>query len=399
MKRSTDAILTTHVGRLQRPDRITDNLVARYSGQAVDQAALDAELKASVAEVVRQQAEAGITVVNDGEFGRISWLIYAHERLSGFELRPVELNQATAILKGKDREEFADYYAEFASRGGLTYYKSPGAAGASGAMRNQQPVCVGPVAYRGQSMLRAEIDTLKTALARTRVVEGFMTSTAPADIVYAAPNNHYRNDEDYLYAVADAMKEEYHAIVDAGLVLQIDDPMIPAYWDLMLTQGVDIAAYHRYCEERIAVLNHALAGIPEDRIRYHICWGSHHGPHVSDIPIRDVIPLLLKVRASGFLFEAANARHEHEWQAWRGVKLPDGKVLIPGVISHATNTVEHPELVAWRIRLFAETVGRENVIAGTDCGMGYRVHPQIAWAKLKALGEGARLASRELWPN
>jgi 5-methyltetrahydropteroyltriglutamate--homocysteine methyltransferase len=230
MKRSIDAILTTHVGRLQRPDTITEKLVDRYAGKAVDQAALDAELKVSVAEVVRQQADAGIRVVNDGEFGRISWLIYAHERLSGFKQRPVELKYATAILKGKDREEFADYYAEFAARGGLTYYKSPGAAGSSGGMRDHQPVCVGPVAYRGQAMLRAEIDNLKATLGGDNVVEGFMTSTAPGDIVYAAPNDYYQNEEDYLYAVADAMKEEYHAIVDAGLVLQIDDPMIPAYW-------------------------------------------------------------------------------------------------------------------------------------------------------------------------
>jgi 5-methyltetrahydropteroyltriglutamate--homocysteine methyltransferase len=397
VKRSIDQILTTHVGRLQRPDSITEKLVARYSGKAIDQAALDAEVRTSVADVVRRQADAGITVVNDGEFSRISWLLYAHERLAGFEQRPVELKFATSILKGKDRADFADYYAEFASRGGLTYYKSPGATGASGGIRDHQPVCVGPVAYRGQAALRAEIDAFKAALGKADVAEGFMTSTAPADIVYAAPNEHYKTEQDYLYAVAEAMKEEYRAIVESGLVLQIDDPMIPAYWDLMLVQGVDVPKYHRHCEERIEVLNHALAGIPKDRIRYHICWGSHHGPHVSDIPIKDVIPLLFKVHASGFLFEAANARHEHEWQSWQGVKLPVGTILIPGVIGHATNTVEHPELVAWRIRLFAETVGKENVIAGTDCGMGYRVHPQIAWAKLRALGEGARLASKVLW--
>ena len=397
MKRSTDRILATHVGRLQRPDSITEKLVDRYAGKPVDQAALDAELRASVADVVRQQAEAGISVVNDGEFGRISWLIYAHERLSGFEQRPVELRHAAAILKGKDRADFADYYAEFDSRAGLTYYKSPGATGSSGGLRGHQPVCIGPVAYRGQAAIRAEIDALKAALGGVDAAEAFMTSTAPADIVFAAPNDHYRNEQDYLYAVAEAMKEEYHAIVDAGLVLQIDDPMIPAYWDLMLFQGVDVPKYHRYCEERIEVLNHALAGIPQERIRYHICWGSHHGPHMSDVPIKDVIPLLLKVHASGLLFEAANVRHEHEWQSWKGIGLPDDKILVPGVIGHATNTVEHPELVAWRIRLFAETVGKENVIAGTDCGMGYRVHPQIAWAKLKALGEGARLASQALW--
>ena len=224
-----------------------------------------------------------------------------------------------------------------------------------------------------------------------------MTSTAPADIVYAAPNEYYKTEEEYLYAIAEAMKEEYHAIVDAGLVLQIDDPLIPGYWDLMLVRGVDIAAYHRYCEERLAILNHALAGIPEDRVRYHICWGSHHGPHMSDVPIKDVVPLLLKVRANAWLFEAANARHEHEWRVWKDVKLPDDKILIPGIVGHSTSHVEHPELVAWRIELFAGAVGKERVIAGTDCGLGYRVHPMIAWAKLKSLGEGAQLASKTLW--
>ena len=398
MKRSTDRILTTHVGRLQRPDNITEALVARYAGQTINQAALDTALKSSVADVVKQQADAGISVVNDGEFGRISWLIYAHERLTGFEQRPIgELKNLAALVQGKDRQDFYPYYSEFNSRKGLTYYKSPGDSGSAGGLRDHQPICVGPVRYRGQAALRAEIEALKAGLRGVNAVEAFMTSTAPADLVYAAPNQYYKTEEEYLYAIAEAMKEEYHAIVDAGLVLQIDDPLIPGYWDLMLVKGVDVPAYHRYCEERLAVLNYALAGIPEDRIRYHICWGSHHGPHMSDVPIKYVVPLLLKVRANAWLFEAANARHEHEWRIWKDVKLPDDKILIPGIVGHSTNHVEHPELVAWRIELFAATVGRERIIAGTDCGLGYRVHPMIAWAKLKSLGEGAQLASKTLW--
>ena len=398
MKRSTDRILTTHVGRLQRPDNITEALVARYAGKTIDQAALDAKLKSSVSDVVKQQVDAGISVVNDGEFGRISWLIYAHERLTGFEQRPVgELKNLAALVQGKDRQDFYPYYSEFDSRKGLTYYKSPGDSGSAGGLRDRQPICVGPVTYRGQAALRAEIEALKAGLRGAYAAEAFMTSTAPADLVYAAPNEYYKTEEEYLYAIAEAMKEEYHAIVDAGLVLQIDDPLIPGYWDLMLVKGVDIPAYHRYCEARLAILNYALAGIPEDRIRYHICWGSHHGPHVSDVPIKDVVPLLLKVRASAWLFEAANARHEHEWSIWKDVKLPDDKILIPGIVGHSTNHVEHPELVVWRIELFARTVGRERIIAGTDCGLGYRVHPMIAWAKLKSLGEGAQLASKALW--
>ena len=289
-------------------------------------------------EVVRQQADAGIRVVNDGEFGRISWLIYAHERLSGFKQRPVELKYATAILKGKiGRSSPIITPSSPLAAGSPT--TSRRRAASSGGMRDHQPVCSDQAAYRGRAMLRAEIDNLKATLGGDNVVEGFMTSTAPGDIVYAAPNDYYQNEEDYLYAVADASPPFFPP---TGLVLQIDYPIIPAYWDLMLTQGIDIPKYHRYCEARIEVLNHALADLPKDRIRYHICWGSHDGPHVSDIPIKDVIPMLLKVRASGLLFEAANSRHEHEWQAWRDVKLPDDTVLIPGVIGHATNTVDIP---------------------------------------------------------
>lgn len=397
MKHSIDRILTTHVGRLQRPDDLTDMMIARQAGKAYDPALFSSRLKTSVAEVVKRQADAGITVVNDGEFGRVSWLIYSFQRLSGFESKPIKPEQNSTVLHGKDRSDFADYYEHVSAEGGRTYYRSPGSFGAVGGIEGERWECTGPITYVGQAAIQDELKSLKAAMATTQVDEAFITATAPGDIAAVAPNNYYAREDDYLQALGDAMREEYRAITDAGIVLQIDDPFLPVQWDLMLAGNVTLAEYYRHCEKRIEVLNHALAGIPENMIRYHICWGSHHGPHSTDIPLKDVMPLLFKVRVSALMFEAANARHEHEWQTWKEVKLPEDKILIPGVISHATNTVEHPDLVAWRIRLFAETVGRERVIAGTDCGLGYRVHPQIAWAKLEALGEGARRSTKELF--
>jgi 5-methyltetrahydropteroyltriglutamate--homocysteine methyltransferase len=396
MKRSTDRFLTTHVGRLQRPDDLTNLLVTRQRGTPIDENAFARRLKTAIAEVVQQQASIGLSVVNDGEFGRVSWLVYSFGRLSGFELRPVTFEQNRTVLQGKDRRDFADYYAYIAAEGGRTYYRSPGEAGASGGVAGHEWVCTGPVTYTGQASLRAEIDGLNAALATADVEQGFMSATAPGDLLFAASNAYYPSDEALLYAMADAMREEYRAITDAGIVLQIDDPQIPAQWDLMLVENSGRAEYERFCHQRVEALNHALAGIPEEMVRYHICWGSHHGPHSTDIALRDILPILFRVKASGLVFEAGNVRHEHEWQIWQDTKLPEGKILIPGVISHATNTVEHPELVALRIKQFAKLVGPENVIAGTDCGMGYRVHPQIGWAKLKSLCDGARLASNML---
>lgn len=397
MKRSTDRILTTHTGRLQRPDDLTDLLVARQAGNAIDENAYARRIKTAIAEVVQQQVAAGLSVVNDGEFGRISWLVYGFGRLSGFTLKPVTFDQNRTVLQGKDRRDFADYYKYIAAEGGRTYYRSPGAWGAAGGVAGHEWLCTGPITYTGQAALNAEIEGLKSALGLADVTQAFMTSTAPGDMLFAASNAHYPSEEAFLYAMADAMREEYRAITDAGIVLQIDDPQIPVQWDLMLGDGASLAEYERFCHQRVEALNHALAGVPEDMVRYHICWGSHHGPHSTDVPFRDILPTIFKVRASGIVFEAGNVRHEHEWQIWQDIKLPDGKVLIPGVVSHATNTVEHPELVALRIKQFADLVGRENVIAGTDCGMGYRVHPQIGWAKLRSLGEGAGLATKQLY--
>jgi 5-methyltetrahydropteroyltriglutamate--homocysteine methyltransferase len=252
------------------------------------------------------------------------------------------------------------------------------------------------VAYRGQAMLRAEIDALKSALGKADAAEAFMTSTAPGDIVYAAPNDYYRNEEDYLHAVADAMKAEYHAIVDAGLVLQIDDPAIAEIFD-QINPEPSFEDYRKFTMPKIEALNHALKGLPQDRIRFHLCWGSWHGPHMTDIPMREIVGLMLKINAGAYSFEAGNVRHEHEWAVWKDTKLPDDKVILPGVVSHATNVVEHPELVAERIGRFTSLVGRERVIASSDCGLGGRVYSDIAWAKLETLAQGAALASKQLW--
>jgi 5-methyltetrahydropteroyltriglutamate--homocysteine methyltransferase len=396
MRRSTKGILATHVGRLQRPDDLTEMLVKRQAGETIDEQVFGPRLKKAIADVVKQQAEAGLSVINDGEFGRISWLVYAFGRLSGFQLKPIRSEQNRTVLQGKDRRDFSDYYAYISAEGGRTYYRSPGASGAAGGVSGHAWECTGPIKYTGQLALRAEIEGLKAALSSAQVDEGFMTSTSPSDLLLAATNSYYPSEDAYLYALADALREEYRTITDSGLILQIDDPLLPAQWDLMLESNGTWEEYLEFAEQRIDVLNHALAGIPEDKVRYHICWGSHHGPHSTDIPMRKIIDLIFNVRAAGISFEAGNVRHEHEWQIWNDVRLPEGKILIPGVVSHSTNTIEHPELVALRIKQFAKLVGHENVIAGTDCGMGYRVHPQIAWAKLSALGEGARIATKEL---
>jgi 5-methyltetrahydropteroyltriglutamate--homocysteine methyltransferase len=254
--------------------------------------------------------------------------------------------------------------------------------------------CVGPISYTGHEALRTDIDNLTAAVAGHDVTEVFMPSTTPATY---GRNEHYASEDDFLTAVADAMREEYHAIVDAGFVLQIDDPALVDIYDWWFSMNDDIAGYRKWAAFQVEAVNHALQGIPEDRVRFHICWGSWHGPHKGDVELKDVIDLLLKVKAQGYSVEAGNVRHEHEWKVWQDTRLPDGKVVIPGVVSHATNVLEHPQLVADRIVRFARAVGRENVIASTDCGLGGRVHPQIAWAKLGALAEGARLATRQLW--
>jgi 5-methyltetrahydropteroyltriglutamate--homocysteine methyltransferase len=392
MRRSTERILATHVGSLIRPAPLLPFIRAKQSGEPYDQRAYAECLASSVAEVVRQQAAAGIDVPSDGEFGKaISWSQYALERLSGFERRPA-MPGASRFARGADRTRFAEFYAELDAASG-----PPATAGASVG----EAVCVAPIRYTGQAEVQLDIANFKAALERAGVAEGFLPVAAPASVIPDRRNEHYASDEEMLAAIADAMRTEYRAIVDAGLLLQLDDARAAVTYDRMVPPA-SFADYRRWLELQVEAINHATEGIPRERIRYHVCWGSWPGPHTSDVPLKDIVDLVLRVRAGAYLIEGANPRHEHEWRVWEKAKLPQGSVLVPGVISHATNVVEHPELVAERIVRFARLLGRENVLAGTDCGFAQgpfhrRVHPSIMWAKLEALAEGARLASKELW--
>ncbi len=387
MKRSTDRILTTHVGSLIRPPALIEFLRAQQERRPVDEAAYQACLTNSVADIVRRQAEAGVDVVSDGEFGKtISWSQYALERLSGFERRPMKPG-ANPFARGADRTRFAEFYAELDAR------DTPAT--------QSEAACVGPIAYVGQAALQRDINNLKAALAAVGVTEGFLPVAAPASVIPDRKNEYYRNDDECLQAIAEAMRTEYRMIVDAGFLVQLDDARTAVTYDRMVPPA-SFADYRRWVANYVDVVNHALDGIPEDRVRYHVCWGSWPGPHTTDVPLRDIVDLILEVRAGAYVIEGANPRHEHEWKVWQDIKLPAGKVLVPGVISHATNIVEHPELVSERIVRIARLVGRDNVIAGTDCGfaqspMYRRVHPTIMWAKLEALAQGAKLATKELW--
>ena len=393
MQRSTERILTTHVGSLIRPQPLLPFIRAKQNGERYDEQAYAACLAASVNQIVEKQAAAGIDVPSDGEFGKsISWSQYALERLSGFERRPLKTNAATPGARGADRERFAEFYAELDAASGppATALRAVGEA-----------VCVAPIRYTGQAEVQRDIENFKVALARAGVAEGFLPVAAPASVIPDRKNEYYASDEKMLEAIADAMRDEYRAIVDAGLLVQLDDARAAVTYDRMVPPA-SFADYRSWLERQVEAINRATEGIPAERIRYHVCWGSWPGPHTSDVPLKDIVDLVLRVRAGAYLIEAANPRHEHEWRVWEKARLPAGAVLVPGVISHATNVVEHPELVAERIVRFARVLGRENVIAGTDCGFAQgpfhrRVHPSIMWAKLEALAEGARLASRELW--
>jgi 5-methyltetrahydropteroyltriglutamate--homocysteine methyltransferase len=386
MKRSTDRILTTHVGSLIRPPALQDMLRARMAGKA-DEKAYEACLKESVAAVVRRQEQAGIDIVDDGEFGKnISWSQYALERLSGFERRKVPLEK-NPFAAGADRARFKEFYAEMDAQ------QPPSS--------DWESVCVGPIAYTGMAALKRDIEDIKEALKGVNASEAFLPVAAPASVIPDRKNEFYKNDEEMFQALATAMRTEYRMIADSGLLLQLDDARAAVTYDRMVPPS-SFADYRKWLERQIEVLNHALAGIPPERIRYHVCWGSWPGPHTTDVPLKDIVDILLKANVGAFLIEGANPRHEHEWKVWQDVKMPKGKILIPGVISHATNVVEHPELVAERIVRYARALGRENVIAGTDCGFAQgpfhrRVHETIMWAKLEALSEGAQIASRELW--
>jgi len=387
MKRSVDRILTTHVGSLIRPQPLQEFLRAKQASKPFDLQAYDHCLTRSVADVVRRQAEAGIDVISDGEFGKsISWSQYVLERLSGFERRPVRPG-GNPFQRGADRERFAEFYAELDAHEEVA--------------TRTDSVCVGPINYTGQAELQRDIENFKAALKGVNVEEAFLPVAAPASVIPDRKNEYYKNDEECLFAIGAAMRTEYKMIVDAGFLLQLDDARAAVTYDRMVPPAA-FADYRKWVDMHMEVLNHAIEGLPPERIRYHVCWGSWPGPHTTDVPLKEIVDLILKVKVGAYVIEGANPRHEHEWKVWKDVKLPDGKVLIPGVISHATNVVEHPELVAERIGRYARLVGRENVLAGTDCGFAQgpfyrRVHPSIMWAKLETLAQGARLASKELW--
>jgi 5-methyltetrahydropteroyltriglutamate--homocysteine methyltransferase len=396
MKASSDHILTSHAGSLPRPDA----LIAAWG--ADDEHALTQKLTAAVAEVVRRQKELGIDIPGDGEFGKPmaqrvnygSWWRYSWSRLGGldphgpslYEMEPRRSSPGRVVLTSfgdrRDRTRFAAAYNDPDS--GITTGPRPPA-----------PICIAPIHYAGHEAIKADIARFMEALQTTGVDEGFMTAVAPASASRIG-NTYYKTEEELLYACADAMREEYKAILDAGLILQLDDPAIAENWD-QINPEPSVEEYKKFTMVRVEALNYAIRGLPHDRIRFHLCWGSWHGPHITDIPMRDIVEIMLAINAQAYSFEAGNVRHEHEWRVWEDIKLPDGKLILPGVVSHATNVVEHPELVADRILHFAKRVGRERVIASTDCGLGGRVHPDIAWAKLDALAQGAALASRQLW--
>jgi 5-methyltetrahydropteroyltriglutamate--homocysteine methyltransferase len=399
-----DRILTSHAGSLPRPEDLIALNKQRAAGDFTDEAGYLRELRAAVADVVARQRAIGIDLVNDGEYGHSmgqrydygSWWTYVFHRLGGVELTRIsiaEMPQAKAkpgevtlasFGERRDWQAFAEAYMDPSS-------------GASVPPREDAvaPVCRGPITYQGQEALQRDIADMKAALAAAGVSDGFLNAVAPGSCGRFG-NQYYADDEEMLWACADAMREEYTAIVDAGLILQLDDPAIAENWD-QINPAPSVADYKRFTMKRVEALNHAIRGLPAERIRFHLCWGSWHGPHTTDLPMADIVDVMLAINAGAYSFEAANARHEHEWKIWRDVKLPDGKVILPGVVTHSTNVVEHPELVADRIVRFAEAVGRDNVVASTDCGLGGRVHPQIAWAKLDTLVKGAELASSQLW--
>ena len=402
MRASHDQILTSHAGSLPRPDGLIAANLAHDVGGASDERAFQQTLQAAVAEVVRRQHDLGIAIPGDGEFGKPmgqrvnygSWWRYSWQRLGGldphgpslYEMEPRRSSPGEVVLTSfgdrRDRTQFAAAYADPDS--GITTGPRPPA-----------PICVAPLTYTGADAIKADIANFKAALSAAEVEEGFMSAVAPGSASRIG-NRYYKSEEELLYACADAMREEYRAIVDAGLILQLDDPAIAENWD-MINPEPTVEEYKKFSMVRVEALNHAIRGLPQDRIRFHLCWGSWHGPHMTDIPMRDIVEVMLAINAGAYSFEAGNVRHEHEWKVWQEVKLPDGKLILPGVVSHATNVVEHPELVAERILRFANLVGRERVIASTDCGLGGRIHPQIAWAKLEALAHGAALASKQLW--
>ena len=390
MKRSTDRILTTHTGSLPRPSEILKTMRAKESGQPYDAKAYEQALTRNVADIVRKQVEAGIDVVNDGECSKPSFMGYVGERLAGYEVRlpagGVPVSVGPIDPDGRDAAMFPDYYK-------LVLENSPFA----NVVRVAPRVCVGPIRYIGQEKVQRDIANLKQALTGLKVAEAFLPASGP---VPSLPNSYYKTQEEYEAAYAEAMREEYKAILDAGLLLQIDYPRLVSSWDSRRSMG--LAEYRKWAEGRVELVNHALRGLPEERIRFHTCYGVNFGPRVSDLQLGDIIDVLFRIKAGSYSFEAANPRHDHEWRVPQKTKLPPGKILIPGVVTHSNVMIEHPELVADRIERWAHAVGRENILVGNDCGFqstagNTEIPMSIAWAKLQALGEGARLASKRLW--
>lgn len=391
-----DRFQVTHVGSLARPLELQAFLRAYENGEVYDQAAFDDCLRRSVIDVVRQQREVGIDIVSDGEFGKTqTWAWYIRDRLAGFEERPLPPSDLVGPKDpsrlGEDRRVFADFYADYFGRNPVS----------SGVRDHGISMCVGPISYIGQDAISRDIEDLKAAMAESGVEQGFLPVVAPSSAVPIRFDEYYASEEDFVFALADALNEEYRTIVDAGLNVQVDDAYMATMFDNLVPPGT-MADYRRWAELRVEALKRALAGIPLDRSRYHVCWGSWNGPHSTDVPLRDIVDLILQVPAGGYALEQANPRHEHEWRVWEDVKLPDDRVLLPGLISHSTNVIEHPELVAERIVRLAKLVGRERVLASTDCGFAQtpyltRVHPSLIWAKLQSLAEGARLATAAMW--
>ena len=389
MKRSTSRILTSHAGSLARPLDLLEMIRARVNGETSDEAAFNARVASAVKTIVKEQADNAVDIVDDGELGKPMFADYVVDRLSGFE--GVNPDPSVAFVRGDNLPEPFPAYAAWRA--------AQGAGAGFVGLREKRPRCIAPLAWKDRAYER-DIANLKAALAEVDVEEGFLPSPSPGIIVMRIPNQYYKTEEEYLFAVADAMHDEYKAITDAGLILQIDAPDAAMSWDRQLWSG--LSEFRSALGQRIEALNHALQGIPEEQVRFHVCWGNGEAPHVNDIPLQDIVDLMLQVKAQCYSVEAANPRHGHEWALWQDVQLPEGKVLMPGVIDSVTQFVEHPELVAQRIVQYANIVGRENVIAGTDCGFGtfadnLHIDPRIAWAKLTALADGARRASHELW--
>jgi 5-methyltetrahydropteroyltriglutamate--homocysteine methyltransferase len=395
MQKSTTRIRTSHVGRLPPPKGWEDMPARLANAEVIDSDEIASHVVPAIAETVKKQVEIGIDCINDGEFWTARSLAHYAAHFTGLEARPVKVGEPpTTRHSTRERDEFRDFYADMDKLGTLFFV--PGEKPMP--PMTERVIARGPVKSRGPQAINREIDAFRAAIDRSgsKVEEAFIAVLAPGWLDHFIFNEYYNTDEEFLFALAEAVREEYRAVVSAGFVLQIDDPGLPDWWDMIKPEPT-VEEYRKFAKLRIEAVNHALVGIPEEKVRYHLCWGSWHGPHTHDLPLEHIVDLVLAVKAQTYSFEAGNVRHEHEWRAWQEVKVPPGKILMPGVVSHATNLVEHPQLVADRILRYTAIVGRENVIAGTDCGLGGRVHAELAWAKLRALVEGAQLASKNLW--